>query len=92
MAPYRKPGGDEGAFVPDPTGASFDPQLFTYVETFAEKQAGENYNPHVTTGIGPLEWIEKQENEPFEAFDFGVTGLAVYKLGNFGTAAERIGE
>ena len=53
-----------------------------------EKQTGENYNPHVTTGTGPLEWVEAREKEPFEPFEFEVDKLAVYRLGNFGTAAE----
>jgi len=87
MAPFRKSGGDQDAFVPDPTGTPFDPYLFSYVDTFAEKQAGENFNPHVTTGTGPLKWVESREKEHFEPFEFGVEKLTVYKLGNFGTAA-----
>jgi len=77
--------------VPDPTGAPFDPFLFTYVDAFVQKQAGKNYNPHVSTGTGPLEWVEAREREPFEEFEFGVDKLTVYKLGNFGTAAEPLG-
>jgi hypothetical protein len=92
MEPFRKSGGDQGAFVPDPTGTPFDPILFTYVDTFAEEQAGENFNPHVTTGTGPLEWVKAREEEPFELFEFGVKKLTVYKLGNFGTAAEPLGD
>jgi len=92
MAPFRKSGGDQEAFVPDPTGTPFDPFLFTYVDTFVEKQAGGRFNPHVTTGMGPLDWVEAREEEPFEPFEFGVDKLTIYKLGNFGTATERIGE
>lgn len=92
MTPFRKRGGDQDAFVPDPTGTPFDPYLFSYVDTFVEKQAGENFNPHVTTGMGPLKWVEAREKEPFEPFEFGVKKLTVYKLGNFGTAAEPLGE
>jgi 2'-5' RNA ligase len=92
LEPFRKSGGDEAAFVSDPTGTPFDPFLFTYVDTFVEKQAGKNFSPHVTTGTGPLEWVEAREGEPFEQFEFGVDKLTVYKLGNFGTAAEPLGE
>jgi hypothetical protein len=92
IGPFHKPGGDQEAFVSDPTGTPFDPFLFTYVDTFIEKQTGENFNPHVTTGMGPLDWIEAREREPFEPFEFGVNKLTVYKLGNFGTAAEQIGD
>ena len=92
MEPFRKSGGDQSAFVPDPTGTQFDPVLFSYVDTFVEEQAGKNFNPHVTTGAGPLEWVKQREREPFKPFEFGVEKLIVYKLGNFGTAAERIGD
>jgi 2'-5' RNA ligase len=90
MAPFRQLGGGEAAFTPDPTGTLFDPFLFKYVETFAEKQAGDKFNPHVTTGTGPIKWVEAREQEPFASFEFGVDALAVYKLGNFGTAAKRL--
>jgi len=92
MAPFRKSGGGQAAFVPDPTGTPFDPNLFKYVESFVEKQAGKNFNPHVTTGTAPLEWVKQREEEPFRSFEFGVDKLAVYQLGNFGTAAKRLGE
>ena len=88
MAPFREFGGGEAAFVPDPTGTPFDPYLFEYVDSFAEKQTGDKFNPHVTTGVGPLDWVEAKETEPFESFEFGVTNLTVYRLGNFGTAAK----
>ncbi len=91
MEPFRKSGGNQEAFVPDPSGTLFDPILFTYVDTFVEQQAGENFNPHVTTGTGPLQWVKAREEEPFEPFEFGVQRLTIYKLGNFGTAAEPVG-
>jgi hypothetical protein len=91
MAPFRKSGGDQAAFVPDPTGTPFDPLVFKYVDSFVEKQAGKNYNPHVTTGTAPLEWLKAREEDPFQSFEFGVNKLTVYQLGNFGTAAKRLG-
>ncbi|MXO59732.1 hypothetical protein GRI89_09290 [Altererythrobacter salegens] len=87
LAPYRRSGGDQSAFAPDPDGVAFDPYLFEYVDTFAQSQTGENYNPHVTTGTAPLAWLEAREKEPFQEFQFGVSNLTIYKLGNFGTAA-----
>jgi 2'-5' RNA ligase superfamily len=90
LAPYRQSGGDEAAFVPDPTGTAFDPLLFKYVESFVPAQTGEKYNPHVTTGIAPRAWLEAREAEPFKPFTFGVDGIATYQLGNFGTASRRL--
>jgi hypothetical protein len=64
--------------------------LFKYVETFVPNQTGEKFNPHVTIGIAPLGWLEEREKQPFSSFTFGAKGIAVYQLGNFGTASRRL--
>jgi hypothetical protein len=83
-------GGGETAFVPDTSGAPFDPLLFAFVETYAARRAGERFNPHVTVGQAPLGWLEELEARPFERFTFDVTGIATYQMGNFGTASRRL--
>lgn len=90
VSPYDAGAGDESAYVPDPTGTPFDPILFQYVETFVPEQTGDHFNPHVTIGLAPKAWLEEIEVQPFDAFDFGAKGIAVYQLGNFGTAAKRL--
>ena len=87
---YARKGGGESAFVPDKSGARFDPLLFKYVETFVPQQAGERFNPHVTIGVAPLGWLEDLEKKPFDRFTFGAKGIATYQLGNFGTASRRL--
>jgi 2'-5' RNA ligase len=88
--PYDQGIADERAYVPDPTGAPFDPFMFEYVKTYVPKQTGENFNPHLTIGIAPRDWLDRVEKQPFEKFEFGAQRLAVYQLGNFGTAARRL--
>ncbi|MCX7304140.1 MAG: 2'-5' RNA ligase family protein [Hyphomicrobiales bacterium] len=88
--PFAKQGGAASAFVPDATGAPFDALLFKYVDTFVPSQTGEKFNPHVTIGIAPLGWLEEQEAQVFSPFNFGAKGIAVYQLGNFGTASRRL--
>jgi hypothetical protein len=44
----------------------------------------------VTIGIAPLGWLEDLEKRPFSTFTFGAKGLAIYQLGNFGTASKRL--
>lgn len=90
VEPFARAGGDEAAFVPDPSGTPFDPFLFEYVEDFVPAQTGENYNPHVSIGVAPLDWLEDLEGRPFDRFTFGAVGIATYQLGNFGTAAARL--
>jgi len=88
--PFARTGGDASAFVPDPTGTPFDPLLFKYVDTFVPNQTGKKFNPHVTIGIAPLGWLEDLEKQPFGTFTFGAKGVAIYQLGNFGTASKRL--
>jgi len=90
VTPFARTGGDVSAFVPDASGASFDPLLFKYVETFVPHQTGDKFNPHVTIGIAPLGWLDSIEKQPFSTFTFGTKGIAVYQLGNFGTASKRL--
>jgi len=87
---YARPGGRGSAFVTDKSGTPYAPWLFEYVETFVSRQTGERYNPHVTTGVAPLAWLEEMEKNPFDPFTFDAKGLATYQLGNFGTASKRL--
>jgi hypothetical protein len=83
-------GGAQGAFVEDPTRTALGPALFSNVETFVPGRSGVNYHPHVSTGVAPTTWLEAWEAEPFAPFKFGPNRLSVYRLGNFGTAAELV--
>lgn len=87
---YAQPGGRGSAFVPDKSGTPFAPWLFEYVETFVPRQTGQRFNPHVTTGVAPLDWLEDLEKRPFDRFTFDAQGIATYQLGNFGTASKRL--
>jgi hypothetical protein len=49
---------------------------------------GENYNPHVSTGVAPKEYLDGMLAEPFETFTLSPAGAAVYQLGPFCTAAK----
>jgi 2'-5' RNA ligase len=87
---YARKGGGESAFVPDKSGTPFDPILFEYVNTFVPNQTGDKFNPHVTIGIAPLDWLKELEKKPFGKFTFGAKGIVTYQLGNFGTASKRL--
>ncbi|MGF6090355.1 2'-5' RNA ligase family protein [Pseudomonas sp. 18173] len=87
---YAVKGGDASAFVPDKSGATFPPALFEYVDTFIPSQTGDKYNPHVTIGVAPLDWLKALEAKPFETFNFGARNIAIYQLGNYGTASKRL--
>ena len=52
--------------------------------------SGANFNPHVSTGVAPKDYLDKMLAEPFENFTFSPAGAAVYQLGPFGTAAKKL--
>jgi hypothetical protein len=77
------------AFVA-PKESDISPLLIQYVEVFATEHAGEHFEPHVTTGIATREYLDKMLAEPFDDFTFSPAGAAVYHLGPYGTAAEKL--
>ncbi len=64
--------------------------MIGYVSTFVPKMSGENYNPHVSTGVAPAAYLDQMLAEPFAPFTFSPAGAAVYQLGPFGTAAKKL--
>ena len=82
--------GTSAAFVTTPEDPEILPMLITYVSEFVPKSSGENYHPHVTTGLAPRTYLDEMLKEPFAAFTFSPAGAAVYHLGHFGTAAKKL--
>ena len=91
VTPFAVKTGTSAAFV---TGDNpeINPLLITYVSEFVPKHSGKHYNPHVTTGLAPRTYLDEMLKEPFAAFTFSPAGAAVYHLGHFGTAAEKLKE
>jgi len=92
VAPFTVPTGLSDAFATTPEDPVIDPLLIDYVSTFVSKSSGEHFDPHVTTGIAPRDYLDKMLAEPFESFTFSPAGAAVYQLGQFGTAAKKLHE
>ena len=92
VAPFTVPTGDSSAFVTTPDDPVIDPALIEYVSKFVPNSSGENFSPHVTTGLAPQSHLDKLLGEPFEPFTFSPSGAAVYQLGQFGTAAKKLKE
>ena len=92
VAPFTVETGPIGAFTAGHGDASYDALLIGYVSTFVPKQTGEQFSPHVSTGVAPRDYLDKMLAEPFDAFTFSPAGAAVYQLGPFGTAAKKLRE
>lgn len=89
VTPFTVKTGTSAAFVTGDVPEVL-PALITYVSDFVPKSSGENYHPHVTTGLAPREYLDKMIAEPFDTFTFSPEGAAVYQLGHFGTAAKKL--
>ena len=89
VQPFAVSGGTAAAFVPDPN-APIQPGSVSWVETFVPKASGANFAPHITIGTAPFAFVKGVAAEPFAGMDFGVRGVAIYQLGNYGTAARKL--
>jgi len=92
VKPFTLATGPIGAFTAGHDDPATDAAIIQYVSTFVPKASGENFNPHVSTGVAPREYLDKMLAEPFEPFTFSPAGAAVYQLGPFGTAAKKLKE
>lgn len=92
VAPFTVKTGPIGAFTATHDDPTLDVQMIDYVSGFVQNYSGENYNPHVTTGVATREYLDKMLTEPFQKFSFSPAGVAVYQLGPFGTAAKKLKE
>jgi hypothetical protein len=84
--------GPISAFVAAHADPALDTFMIGYVSAFVPKYSGEHFNPHVSTGVAPPEYLDTMLAEPFEPFVFSQAGASVYQLGPFGTAAKRLKE
>lgn len=84
--------GPIGAFTAPHDDPATDAAIIQYVSTFVPKMSGEHFNPHVSTGVAPKEYLDKMLAKPFEPFTFSPAGAAIYQLGPFGTAAKKLKE
>jgi hypothetical protein len=92
VKPYLAETGPIGAFTAPHDDPAIDAVLIQYVSTFVPKMSGENFIPHVSTGVAPKEYLDQMLAEPFAPFTFSPAGAAVYQLGTFGTAAKKLKE
>jgi len=90
--PFVTETGPIGAFTAGHDDPTIDAAIIQYVSTFAQKAAGEHFNPHVSTGTAPTAYLDQMIAKPFESFTFSPAGAAVYQLGPFGTAAKKLNE
>jgi len=90
VSPFMVERGPIAAFTASHDDPAMDAGMIEYVAAYVPKYAGQHFNPHVSTGAAPKEYLDKMLAEPFESFRFSPAGAAVYQLGPFGTAAKKL--
>jgi 2'-5' RNA ligase len=90
VAPFSLQTGTAAAFVTTPDEPDIDKFTIDFVASYATIASGKKFNPHVTTGVGTVEYLDKLLAEPFHAFSFSPVGVAIYQLGAYGTARKEL--
>jgi hypothetical protein len=90
VEPFTVPDGTSGAFATTPAAPEVNASTIQYVKAFIPSQVGKRYNPHVTVGVGQIEFVEKMQAARFDPFRFKIAGAAIFHLGNFGTAQQEL--
>ena len=86
VVPFVDAGGTAGAFVADP-GEVVSLTVIDWVEAYVPNQIGDGkYSLHLTVGVDSFDHLKIIEAEPLDAFEVHPWSVAVYRLGNNGTA------
>ena len=90
--PFMQETATAAAFTAPHADPATDVAFIQYISTFVPKMTAAHYNPHVSTGVAPKDYLDNMLAEPFEPFTFSPAGAAVYQLGPYGTAAKKLKE
>jgi hypothetical protein len=88
MAPASA--GSAAAFKTTPQDPDINQPTIDAVATYFSQHRGEHYSPHVTIGVGTVDYLNALLAAPFPMFTFSAVGMSAYQFGNFGTAAKQL--
>lgn len=88
VRPHTGTEGTAAAFVTTAQEPEINTDTLRYVERYVPDHSGENFVAHMTVGLAPLDFLGRSETSQYDAFEFHPSGLAVFKLGNNGTARQ----
>jgi len=92
VAPYTVANGTAAAFVTTPAAPEINEPTIHYVQVYVPEHSGDHSLFHVTTGLAPIDYLNKMLAEPFDGFTFSASGASVFHLGNYGTARAKLKE
>ena len=90
ISPFVTPEGTAAAFAPRLDGGAIGQATVDYVKGFIAASTGQNYNAHLTVGIGTNGFIDALKAEPFKGFPVQAVSLSMYHLGDYGVAQRKL--
>lgn len=90
VAPFTVRAGTAAAFVTTKQAPGINRPTIDYVTTYVPNETGTRFSPHVTIGLASPAFLDTLLAEQFEEFTFAPVGVAVYQLGNYGTARKEL--
>jgi hypothetical protein len=92
IAPFKAPAtdGSAAAYATTPQDTDINQATLDAVATYFPAHTGEHYSPHVTIGVGTIDYLDALLAAPFPTFMFSPVGASVYQFGNFGTAMKQL--
>lgn len=88
LSNFMSPTGTAAAFVTTAKEPDINEATLNAVATYFASHRGEHYSPHVTIGVGTVDYLTALLAAPFPTFGFSALGVTVYQSGNFGTVAK----
>jgi len=82
--------GTPAAFRTTPQDPDINQPTIDAVATYFSQHRGEHYSPHVTIGVGTIDYLNALLAAPFPTFTFSAVGMSAYQFGNFGTAVKQL--
>ena len=88
LTQFMSPTGSPAAFATTAADPVINEATLNAVTTYFSQHTGEHYSPHVTIGVGTVDYLNALLAAPFPTFTFSAVGVSVYQFDNFGTAAK----
>jgi hypothetical protein len=90
LRPYSTQSGGRDSFVAKAGEPPVGDETIDYVSTFAAKHTGDKYEPHITVGMSDAGFADELQAGFKEPLRFKTEALAIYQLGNGGTARKKL--
>jgi hypothetical protein len=90
IKPFEAATGTSAAFITTPQAPHISEDLIHYVAVFVPDHSGAHYVPHVSIGVGTIDFLTTLSSAPFDDFTFSPAAASVYHLGEYGTAMKKL--